>query len=405
MLTKVRPTAAIHTSFAPSFRSILRRQWKSTTTTTTNHTLSWTRLTPKPDPHHGVVPCERSSHGFSALKNGKLLLLHGGEQLARTPLEPNQTTWVAEQQGNNRDDWSWRLISSSNNDEGSTHPPPRVAHAQAVYNDSILYVFGGRDGIEMSERAMGDLWKLDCSQESSETEWTWSLVTPNLDEGDSPPEPRSFHQMLCVGTSLYVFGGCGGQRLADLHRFDILSNTWHTLPASKLLRGRGGANFLTFDSETKVGAVAGFCGEETNDGHVFDLETESWHDRDLTQQLSGLRPRSVCVSANFPSLGVSVIFGGEVDPSEKGHEGAGGFANDVVLLDDTTGQYLGSTTQPAAAAVEESWPEARGWSSGTAIVSDENGERGSLFMYGGLSGDDAVPRRLNDLWRLDIEKV
>ena len=27
-----------------------------------------------------------------------------------------------------------------------------------------------------------------------------------------------------------------------------------------------------------------------------------------------------------------VVFGGEVDPSEKGHEGAGGFTNDVTVF-------------------------------------------------------------------------
>ena len=29
-----------------------------------------------------------------------------------------------------------------------------------------------------------------------------------------------------------------------------------------------------------------------------------------------------------------LVFGGEVDPSSKGHEGAGGFANDEILIDE-----------------------------------------------------------------------
>ena len=86
---------------------------------------------------------------------------------------------------------------------------------------------------------------------------------------------------------------------------------------------------LTFDSSKYLGVVAGFCGEESNDGHLFDIEKGSWQEKDINNELDGLRPRSVCISESFPSIGVSLIFGGEVDPSEKGHEGAGGFENDL----------------------------------------------------------------------------
>eukprot|EP00980_Cylindrotheca_fusiformis_P029042 scaffold22701_cov123-Cylindrotheca_fusiformis.AAC.21 len=346
--------------------------------------LSWEKIVPKDDPEHGS-PCERSSHGLSVLKGGKLLILYGGEQVARTPLEPAQTTWAAEEVDGA---WSWRLISSP-------CPPARVAHAQCVYDDSVIYVFGGRAGITMGEKAMNDLWKLDCSGEPG-TE-TWSLVTPDLENGDQPPEARSFHKALCLGTTVYVFGGCGANgRMADLHSFDISTSKWRALPASSLLRGRGGPNFMTFDSGKLLGVVAGFCGEESNDGHMFDIASGSWQEEDMTKKLTGLRPRSVCVSASFPSLGVSVIFGGEVDPSEKGHEGAGGFANDVVLLDEKTGSYI--ICKPAD---DKPWPEERGWSDGDH-VHDANGG-GKLYVYGGLSGDDSNPRRLNDLWRLDIQ--
>jgi hypothetical protein len=108
----------------------------------------------------------------------------------------------------------------------------------------------------------------------------------------------------------------------------------------------------------------------------------------------------VCISASYPSLGVSVIFGGEVDPSAKGHEGAGGFENDIVLLDEKTAKYLSTT---AALAEGEVWPETRGWSDG-ASVDDVAGIAGKLYIYGGLSGDDAKPIRLSDLWCLNIQK-
>eukprot|EP00121_Abeoforma_whisleri_P002114 Awhi_evm1s1892 len=148
----------------------------------------WAKLNPAPDADHGV-PCQRSSHGISLLNGGRTLLLHGGEKVARTPLDSSQATWAADEKDGF---WSWRNISPP-----SPCPPPRVAHSQCVYNDNIIYIFGGRAGITMEEAAMNDLWKLDCSGEAGTEKWT--LVIP---DGDVP-EPRSFHRMLSIGTNLY----------------------------------------------------------------------------------------------------------------------------------------------------------------------------------------------------------
>jgi hypothetical protein len=142
-----------------------------------------------------------------------------------------------------------------------------------------------------------------------------------------------------------------------------------------------------------LAVVAGFAGEETADGHVFDLATGQWEQELMT--LTGLRPRSVCTSGSFPSVGVSVIFGGEVDPSAKGHEGAGGFENDLVVLDEKTGSIL-------TASIKSDGPEPRGWSD--AAHTDDGKGTGQFFTFGGLSGDDASPRRLDDLWRLDLAR-
>mmetsp|Transcript_10955 Transcript_10955/g.23710 ORF Transcript_10955/g.23710 Transcript_10955/m.23710 type:complete len:119 (-) Transcript_10955:59-415(-) len=115
--------------------------------------------------------------------------------------------------------------------------------------------------------------------------------------------------------------------------------------------------------------------------------------------LKDMRPRSVCVSASFLAKGVAVIFGGEVDPSDRGHEGAGGFENDVVFLDIKSGAVK-ENIRPSI--MEAEWPEERGWSDGDA---GEIGMSGPcLFMFGGLSGDDKNPRRLADLWQCKIEE-
>ena len=349
--------------------------------------LQWSLIHPKPDPKHGK-PCARSSHGVSLVQNGTRLIVYGGEHVARTPLASEEAGWAAD---SGTSSFSWRRLNCQQS------PPDRIAHAQAVYQNNV-YIFGGRAGITMNEQAMNDLWKLDCSGPPG-TE-TWSQVAYETGSGDKPPEPRSFHRMICIGSSLYVFGGCGAAhgRLADLHRFDLETRTWHELPLSQL-RGRGGPNFVSLGSGTSLGVVAGFSGEETADGQIFDLAAEKWREALLTTSgpLKGFRPRSVCVAESFPSLGCVIIFGGEVDPSDRGHEGAGGFENDVLVLDEATGalklQIKASSTTP--------WPEQRGWSSSASIENKES-KTGQFFVFGGLSGDDANPRRLDDLWKLDL---
>ncbi|CAK9103989.1 unnamed protein product [Durusdinium trenchii] len=336
--------------------------------------FTWKQLRPTPDAAKGV-PCERSSHGLSFLPRdggGSRLILYGGERVARTPLEPAEALWAAEGDS----DWTWRCLTC----EG---PPPRVAHAQASVG-SAVYIFGGRCGTAMEEQPLNDLWVLDCDRPGKEA---WSKV--QLGAGsDEPPEPRSFHRMMAIGTNLYVFGGCGASgRLADLHQFDTVRSTWHNLATSKL-RGRGGPNLVHLGQSNRLAVVAGFAGKETNDGHAYDLSMGAW-EQSLLSGLADLRPRSVSVAISFHSF--SAVFGGEVNPSDLGHEGAGGFENDVALLDDS-GALM--ATIPA----DHTWPEPRGWSDGTRANGDFR-----FYIFGGLTGDDQNPRRLNDLWQCDVE--
>ena len=354
--------------------------------TITKEQIKWTKVSPQADPKHGS-PIARSSHGVSIVNNGTRLIVIGGEHIARTPIESSNSCWAADLDPQTKT-WKWRLIDATGNG-----PADRIAHAQAAVNDKYVYIFGGRAGIKMDEKAMDDLWKLDCSGAPG-TE-TWSQVTV---AGGKSPDARSFHRMIAVGRSLYVFGGCtAAGRAADLHKFDLDTNTWHDLGAS-LLRGRGGPNVLPIASGTKIGVVAGFAGEETADGHLFDVAKGKWSEALLEKELEGMRPRSVCVCASYPSIGNSLIFGGEVDPSDRGHEGAGAFENDIVVLDEKTGSYI--TTIKSGGASD--WPQTRGWSDAASIDSGDGS--GQFFLFGGLSGDDTNPERLDDFWILDIQK-
>ena len=361
-----------------------------------------------------ATPLPRSSHGLSIIQNGTLLVLYGGEHVARTPIDdPNQSLWVAMKQNsnsnnndNNNNDSSWQWIVPKNNSsvEKEEVPMPRVAHAQSSVGNDI-YMFGGRVGIDMDENALNDLWMLqlhhDDENDTTTTNMTakWTQIKPTTPK---IPEARSFHKMITVGTNLYMFGGCGasGGRLNDLWKFDTLTHTWSDLGSSHLLRGRGGPNILSFNDDennnNKIAIVAGFAGEEMNDGHVYNCNTNKW-EKEGMKGLQGMRPRSVCCFGSFPQpLNKWVIFGGEVDPSQKGHEGAGGFERDVVILDAVSGNVLETITSPSSSDDDDvEWPGSRGWSD-AAVYED------TMYIFGGLAGDDVSPIRLDDLWQCKV---
>jgi len=358
--------------------------------------INFHRITPSPDPTSKTTPLPRSSHGLSALKNGTRLVLFGGENVARTPIsDARQALWLAEKKSGG-DDGEWNWISPPADDGGDgVAPSSRIAHSQAAVGDAV-YVFGGRGGVDIGETALNDLWKLEIIDAEGEYRARWTEITPAA--GSELPEARSFHKMISISTDLYIFGGCGASgRLNDLWKFDTIGREWTHLGCSQLLRGRGGPNVLRLSGggssseDVKIAIVAGFAGEETNDGHIFN--NGSWESEGM-DGLSDMRKRSVCSFGSLPQHNKCILFGGEVDPSNKGHEGAGNFERDVVLLDGRSGALL-EVIKPKEGE-ESSWPEARGWADAAVGGVD------SLFLFGGLAGDDTTPARLDDLWECRI---
>ena len=320
-------------------------------------TAKWTRL------HAASSPVARSSHGISAIKNRAFMF--GGEATARSAissdvhrLDPQASRWDA-------------LQGSAN------QPLPRVGHAQCSARDKLL-VFGGRTDVVMGEGELNDLWAFDPATNS------WEELTTH----GTPPTARSFHRAASVADKLYIFGGCGHEgRLADLHELCLETMRWTAMPSPDVA-GRGGATFEATPDGRSLWMCAGFAGHETNDLMRFDLATHDWH----RAPSDWLRPRSVCASWSMahPSGPVLLIYGGEVSPSDHGHEGAGDFASDLLAIDPATGA-------PIQLSVEEGpAPMARGWAAATALSPTEG------VLHGGLSGSDAEPLRLDDTWLLSI---
>lgn len=79
----------------------------------------------------------------------------------------------------------------------------------------------------MGEGSTNDMYSFNTQT----SQWTRAEAKGAL------PEPRSFHAMAAVGSSLFIFGGCGtGSRLNDLHRFDTDALEWEQMPTSSNIK-------------------------------------------------------------------------------------------------------------------------------------------------------------------------
>ena len=166
----------------------------------------WKQIIPKQE--GSQIPLERSSHSVSLIED--TLYLFGGENTARIPIDSSiYSCGISENQSNFG---VWQKIEVSND-----APAPRIAHSQAVIGNKI-YIFGGRQGITMEEMPLNDLHYFDVETK------TWNEVSK---PDDTFPSARSFHQMVSVGSCLFVFGGCGMTgRMSDLYEFNTLTSTW-----------------------------------------------------------------------------------------------------------------------------------------------------------------------------------
>ncbi|CAE8631674.1 unnamed protein product [Polarella glacialis] len=338
-------------------------------------------------------PLARSAHSVTAVE-GRVAVF-GGEDKPRCPFDSQ--VHLLDTQG-----VSWEV-----------GPEPCVAvrgalpvlgHGAAAVGEK-LFVFGGRRraaaGAGQGAAAQVESGELLAFNTHS---GEWSAVQPT---GGDAPEPRSFHAMTAVGEDLFVFGGCGKNgRLGDLWRFDTAALRWQCLargeggPAP-----RGGSSLIGFSAQAGEPALLllmfGFDGKKAlGDLHGFSLKERccAWEDLTGHQQGQVPRPRSVMALSALGSAGLgrrsALVFGGESEPSEQGHEGAGKFLADTFSLDVASLTWI-QTLAPQS----EGGPCARGWT-GTAVIPASNGSLEQVaIMFGGL---DETNARLDDVWMLPI---
>ncbi|KAJ7964689.1 Nitrile-specifier protein 5 [Quillaja saponaria] len=236
---------------------------------------------------------------------------------------------------------------------------------------NIIYVFGGRD-VEHNE--LNELYSFDTSTNK------WTLIS-NEDAG---PPHRSYHSTTADDRNVYIFGGCGvAGRLNDLWAFNGVDNKWVKFPLpGNNLKGRGGLGLVV--AQEKVWVVYGFAGEEVDDVHYFDLAHKKW----AQVETKGEKPTARSV---FPIFGIGkyiFTYGGEVDPSDQGHLGAGKFSGEVYALDTETLVWK----KLEDGADSSNHPGPRGW---CAFAGGQCGGKEGLLVYGGNSPSND---RLGDIF-------
>jgi hypothetical protein len=101
------------------------------------------------------------------------------------------------------DRWQWKSIpyssstSATKNIPAAAVPPPRVGHSQ-VSVGNITYIMGG----------IGQNKHIEIIHDDDEeliAKWTQVQIT-----NDVVPMPRSYHRMITINNSIYLFGGCAG---------------------------------------------------------------------------------------------------------------------------------------------------------------------------------------------------
>lgn len=305
---------------------------------------------------NGTGPGARSSHAIAIV--GHKAYVFGGELTPRVPVDNDIHVFDLQ-------DLTWSVATVTGD-----VPPPRIGVGMAAVGGTI-YVFGGRDG---THKELNELYSFDTFSNK------WTL----LSSGDAGPPHRSYHSIAADQRRVYVFGGCGvAGRLNDLWAFDVVEKVWIKFPGpGEACKGRGGLGLAV--AEGKIWVVYGFSGEETDDVHCFDLAHEKWAQVDTKGEKPS--PRSV-----FSSLVIGkyiFIYGGEVDPSDQGHLGAGKFSGEVYALDTH------NLVWKKWADTDDNHPGPRGW---CAFSAGQLHDKEGLLVYGGNSPSND---RLDDIFFL-----
>uniref|UniRef100_A0A0G4HX94 Uncharacterized protein n=1 Tax=Chromera velia CCMP2878 TaxID=1169474 RepID=A0A0G4HX94_9ALVE len=309
---------------------------------------------------------------------GPCLYVFGGESKPRTPIDNIVYKFDASSPSA-----SWEAVSSADDPNA---PSPRLASCGAALGD-VLYIFGGQlseeASVQMGSGASGEMFSFDPVSKK------WARIA---DTKGTPPPPTTYATACSLNGVFYMFGGCTTEGRSNcLFSFSPESAEWCKLPVPEGCRGRGGTSLVPCGA-AHLAVVCGFAGEETNDVWLYDIRAASWKELEVSGDWPKRSVMSVCSSPDTKKV---LTFGGEIDPSDKGHAGAGQFCDRAWVLDVGTGVA-------SELSVEGPRPEPRGWTPGCSLTLSVSGDESSMVMavFGGNSESNA---RLGDLFLLDCK--
>ncbi|XP_078171338.1 galactose oxidase/kelch repeat superfamily protein [Carex rostrata] len=300
---------------------------------------TWTKFA-----ENGCGPGARSSHAVTIV--GTKAYSFGGEFTPRVPVDNKMYSFDLTSE-------TWSILDCTGD-----IPPPRVGVTMVSVANTI-YVFGGRD---YEHKELNEFYSFDTLT----NEWTL------LSSDEASPPHRSYHSMTADEKQIFIFGGCGNSgRLNDLWAYNTVTSQWAQLPyPGDTCSPRGGPGLVVTGG--KIWVVYGFAGMEVDDVHCFDLKTEKWS----LVETTGEKPSARSVFSAVAVGKYVVMYGGEVDPSDLGHLGAGKFSADVYVLD--TESLVWTKLDDAS----EQHPGPRGW---CAFSAGEIDGKSGLLVYGGNS--------------------
>ncbi|CAI5496206.1 unnamed protein product, partial [Closterium sp. Naga37s-1] len=302
-------------------------------------------LTPTPSTPHSFPP--RSYHTMAADTHRTNIYIFGGCGTTHTLVsyhtmaaDPHRTQIYIS--GGCMLTFTLSLIPS--------HPlcPPRSYHTMAADpHRSQIYIFGGCG----TTGRFNDLWAYPAGTSVAPTTTPTHNVslfpTPPLTawkQLPSPPPssscvPRGGPGLAVAGDAVWVlFGFSGEHELGDVHRFDLGKEIWEEV-------------------QFPPAAAAGADAAGSVDANKGDEEARESVVKPIPRSVFGAVTVSLPAADESACKEYIVVYGGEVDPSDLGHLGAGKFSKDLFLLDVEERKWL----QAASLVSSGGDPGARGW--------------------------------------------
>lgn len=196
----------------------------------------------------GEVPVARSGH--TVVKSNSVLILFGGEDSRRRKLNDLHMFDLKSM--------TWLPLQCT-----GTGPSPRSNHVAALYEDRILYIFGGSS----KSKTLNDLYSLDFET------MMWSRIKIR----GFHPSPRAGCCGVLCGTKWYITGG-GSRKKRHLETlvFDVLKVEWSiatTSTPSSITTNKGFSLVLVQHKEKDfLVAFGGSRKEPSNQVEVLILE-------------------------------------------------------------------------------------------------------------------------------------